>query len=171
MRPPPSAALIIAPMLATGSATPNVPVLASGAVSPRAAFGAGSIAADMVRLYRANDLYRELWVLPVLDPVAATAATSTVTVDTVATSAGVLYVAVADRTYPVLVTNSMAVADVATAVAAAVNADSTALVTAAAAAAVVTLTTKHKGLLVNDIEVGIAPLGAAGGQPVPPGLT
>lgn len=162
--------LQIAPMLA-GTAQPNVPVLQSGAAVGRTLFGAKSVANDMVRVYRLGDSYREMWVLPVADPVAGVAAAGELTVNTPATASGTLFVAVADRTYQILVTNSMAVADIAAAIAAAVNADSTAIVTATSAAAVVTLTATHKGLIGNDIEIGLSPLGAAGGQPIPADFT
>src|SRR6187402_2900117 len=83
--------LIVGTMLATGTATPNVPVLTSGASDAETNFGIGSMAAMMVADYRAQDPFGELWVLPIALPTTGSATTATMTLTGPATGSGNLY--------------------------------------------------------------------------------
>ena len=87
-------ALLIGPMLSTGSATATMPVMVSGA-DPDALFGAGSVLSLMCKQYVASDPYGTLYALPVSDAGAAVKASATLTIAGTATASGVvsLYVA------------------------------------------------------------------------------
>jgi phage tail sheath gpL-like len=57
-------ALIIGPMLEGGRAEPLEPVLVTDAQQAYGLFGAGSILADMVAIYRRNDSFGTVWAIP-----------------------------------------------------------------------------------------------------------
>ena len=120
-------------------------------------FGAGSQLALMIRAFRKNSKNIDLWVLPVADDGDGVKATGTITC-TVAglnglAAAGVIRLMIAGQSVPVTVLPGDASADVATKVAAAVNAKSNLPVTASVATNVVTLTAKNAGSLGNQIDV------------------
>lgn len=162
--------LLIGQKTAAGSLPPNVPVIARSQSDSRAAAGAGSVLAGMIDAYRANDGAGELWLLPLADDLAATAATGTLTVSGATTAAGTVPLYVAGQLVAVSLGTGQTAAQVATAIAAAVNAAVDLPVTALAAAAVVTFTAKNKGECGNDIDVRTAYRGAAGGEALPAGL-
>ena len=60
-------ALLIGPMLPSGTAAPNVPVILSGIGDAQAACGVGSVLALMAAQYRLSDTFGEVWLLPVPD--------------------------------------------------------------------------------------------------------
>jgi len=60
-------ALIIAPMLPSGTAIPNLPVILSGNGGAQAGYGANSVLALMAAQYRLSDTFGEVWCLPVPD--------------------------------------------------------------------------------------------------------
>lgn len=132
--------------------------------------GAGSVLAAMHKRYRQVDSFGEVWCLP-LKVAAGTAASATVTVTGTATEAGLLNLYVAGQRVRAIVPKSAAAADVAAAVAAAINEATGLPVTASAAAGVVTLTAKFKGDLGNDIRLKLNRLGRANGEYTPAGLT
>ena len=158
-------------MTSAGAGTPNVPTLNQGADDAIRVGGAGSALAAMVAAYRKNDSLGEVWCLPIADDLAATAATATLTFATAATVSGTFYVYVGGVRYALPVLTTQTTAQLATALAALVTADTNALVTAAAAASVVTFTAKNKGPLGNSIYVQVNFLGAASGEVTPTGLT
>jgi phage tail sheath gpL-like len=69
--------LMFGPMLPTGIAEPLTPALVPGFDDAVGLFGAGSILADMVNVYRRNDSFGELWCIPHSDATAATSAVLT----------------------------------------------------------------------------------------------
>ena len=147
--------LIIGTMLGTGSATPGVPVQALSTATADGLFGAGSVAAGMVAAAVKADAFTDLYVLPLADPAAGSAATATITVSGPATSAGTLALYIAGRSLQVGVAVTDTATAIATKIAAAVNGNSSLPVTAAAAAAVVTLTAKNKGQTGNDLDARV----------------
>jgi len=161
--------LLIGHKLVGASAADNKPVLVSTTDQARAIFGVGSMLARMHELYRLNDPFGELWCVPV-PPAAGAAATGTVTFTGAATAAGTVALYIGAQKLQVGVANADTVANVATAVAAAVNADTRLPVTAAAAAGVVTLTARHAGVIGNDIVVQLNYRGIAGGEALPAGI-
>ncbi|WP_188260869.1 phage tail sheath subtilisin-like domain-containing protein [Azospirillum tabaci] len=164
-------ALLIGQMLPAGAATAGVPVQVSSADQARALFGAGSMLALAMAAYRINDDFGEVWCLPLADDGAAVAATGTVALTGTATAAGALSLYIAGKRVQQGVATGASGATVATALAAAINANTDLPVTAAADTGTVTLTAKNKGPLGNDIDLRLNYRGAQGGEATPPGLT
>ncbi len=170
-------ALIIGQITAAGTAVPNVPIISQGVGDAITQGGPGSMLALMTAAYRAADNFGEVWYLPLADDPTATAASGTITTSTATTRNGTLYRYIAGNTghggFPITlpVTSTQTPAQIATAMAAAINATPNLPVTAAAALAVVTLTALNKGAAGNDIDIRFNYLGARGGQQTPVGLT
>lgn len=163
--------LLIGTMLATGTATPNVPVLTSGGSDAQTMFGIGSMAAMMVADYRQQDPFGELWVLPIAIPTAGSATTATMTLTGPATGSGNLYFYLGGQ----LIQSAVSAGDTATAMAANLAA-AAALVsglpaTLTAAAGVITITPIDKTIAGSDIDLQMNYLGTAGGQALPAGVT
>jgi phage tail sheath gpL-like len=158
-----------APYAASGIiGTPQGPSL--GAADAAANAGYGSMLHLMVSDYRSLDSFSELWVLPLADDGAATAATGTHTFTGPATANGTLPLYINGVSVPVLVTSGMTATQIAAAVVAAVSALPNLPVTAANAAGVVTYTAKNKGLAGNDIDLRFAYRGALNGEAIPAGV-
>ncbi|APW38965.1 phage tail protein [Rhodoferax koreense] len=164
-------ALAIGQKLVGGTAAVNVPVIVSTVAQAIAFFGRGSQLARMVKAYRDNDNFGELWCIPVAEGTSSVAATGTVTAVGTATSTGViaLYIAGQRIQVPVLLGDTAAV--VAASIVTAITANTDLPVTAAAAAGVVTLTAKWKGLTGNDITMVDSFAGSAGSEALPGGIT
>ncbi|WP_322080167.1 phage tail sheath subtilisin-like domain-containing protein [Burkholderia cenocepacia] len=163
-------ALLIGPMT-TGGATANIPLLSAGTGDANVQFGANSVLALMTAAYRQNDQFGEVWCLPVADAGGAVAATGSIAFTAAPTANGVISLYVADQLVSVPVTQGMTTAQIATAVAAAINLIPAMPATAAAATNTVTLTADNKGLVGNDIDIRFNKQGAAGGEILPAGLT
>ena len=102
--------------------------------------------------------------------VTAIQATGTITVTNPPTANGTLALYVGGIYVPVTVAASATTSQVASAIAAAVNANNDLAVTASAASAVVTLTAKNGGVVGNEIDLRVNYLGTAGGQSLPTGM-
>jgi phage tail sheath gpL-like len=163
-------ALIIACMSATATALPNVPSISAGLADAQAKYGIGSVAAQMVGDYLAQDSFGELWVLPITLPTGS-AGLGTVTFAGTATATGTVSLYVAGQLVSVPVTLAETAAAVATAVAAAISALAGFPVTAAAAAGVVTLTAVDTTIAGADIDLRLNYGGTVAGQVTPAGLT
>jgi len=148
--------LIIGNKLAAGTAAAGVPVLVDSAGQARGLFGEGSVLFDMVEAYRRNDAFSELWCLPLDDDGAATAATWTLTIAplvTTATADGAVYLYIDGRRVVASVTSGDSETVIAAAIAAAITAADDMPVTAVAALGVVTLTAKHAGAFASYSDV------------------
>jgi phage tail sheath gpL-like len=163
----------------TLNAVPLVPVFmpppsgsgATGAMQAAAAqFGFGSMLSMMVGKYRLNDGFTEMWVLPMPDPSGGAAATGQLVFSGTATAAGTLNIYVGDVLTQVGVTAGQAAASVASAVSAALAAANLP-VTSAVTTGTVTLTTKHKCVEMNALNLSLNDGGAQAGQYTPAGLT
>jgi phage tail sheath gpL-like len=163
--------LIIGQKLAAGVAAADVPILVSRSDEAKTQFGIGSMLARMHEVVRLNDSMGEVWCLPVADPSGGAAATGTITITGPATAAGTLSLYIGAQRLQIAVAAADTATDVADAITAAVNADTTLPVTAANVAGVVTLTARHKGLLGNDIPVQVNYRGFAGGEVTPSGIS
>ncbi len=108
-------------------------------------FGAKSVLAQMISAFMANNTTAEVWAVPLADDAAGVAATATFTFNTAATSAGTMAVYVGGRRMAVPVAAGDAVATMATALAAVINAHPDSPASASAALGVVTLTARQKG--------------------------
>jgi len=130
----------------TATVAASVPTRVSSLAQMQAYFGADSMLAQMARVWFANNGSTPLTVIASDDNGAGTKSTATVTVTGPATAAGTLSFYVGGQQHLIGVTSGMTATQVATALAAAINADTTCPVGAASAAGVVTLTTNWKGI-------------------------
>lgn len=163
-------ALIIGQITAAGGAVPNVPVLSQGVGDAAIQGGANSMLALMTNAYRKNDTFGELWYLPLSDAAGAVAAAGSVAFTAAATANGTFYLYVGGVRYALPVLTTQTSAQLATALAALINADFTCPVTAVAAAGTVTLTAVNAGPCGNDIDLRVNYQGTAGGEVAPAGL-
>jgi phage tail sheath gpL-like len=167
-------ALLIGTMAAAGLAAANVPALVYSPDDARTQYGQGSILAAMVDAYRKNDPTGEVWALPLAEAGGAAAATGNIGFAGPATAAGVLSLYIAGFLVAVPVTANMTAAQLATAVAAAINANADLPVTAAVDGVITTqvnITAKLKGLTGNDIDMRVNYLGSRAGEVTPAGIT
>ncbi|TKI02895.1 phage tail sheath subtilisin-like domain-containing protein [Martelella alba] len=164
--------LIIGQQLPTGTATPNVPLLASSATTVAGVCGAGSMLHSLITAYLANDTAGEIYLLPLSDDGdTMAAATGKITVASAPSETGVISLYIAGIRVQLTVVATDTVAAIATALAAAINASTSLPVTASAAAAVITLTVKNAGAHGNGIDIRLNYQGSAGGEATPTGLT
>ncbi|MEH6630164.1 MAG: phage tail sheath subtilisin-like domain-containing protein [Halopseudomonas aestusnigri] len=166
-------ALLIGQRFAAGTIAENIPVLVSSADQAKSYFGKGSNLARMVEAYFKNNDYTELWCVALDDDGAGVAATGSLKVDAAASAAGTdnLYIAGQRIRYAVASTDTPAA--LATAIAAAINADSNLPVTAVVNGgdnSQVDLTARHKGEVGNDIDIRRNYYGVVGGEVSPTGL-
>lgn len=150
----PSREIILGQMLATGTGTALVAYPITRLEQAVALFGAGSQIAQMVKAKMTADTTVELWAMGVSDAVGV-AAVKTITITGTPSTSGTLAAYVQGRRVAVSVSTSDTVTTIATALAAAINADGWIGMTATAAAGVVTLTAKHKGTCGNQIDVRV----------------
>ncbi|MBZ8133227.1 phage tail sheath subtilisin-like domain-containing protein [Afifella sp. IM 167] len=135
----------------------NTPTPINSQYEADALCGAGSMLADMYRIARANAPAQEIWGINV----AATGTTAawTVSIDSVPAAGGVGTIEIQGETIQIVIAAGDADTDVASALAAAVNAyyneltGASLAVTASATDEVVTLTARHAGLVMNSIDV------------------
>lgn len=116
-------------------------------------FGRGSMLAQMINAAIKVNPYTEMWALALDDLGAGVAATFTITVTGSPTEAGTSYLYIGGKRIAVGFTASQTPTQIATAIAAAVNADLDLPVTASSAVGVVTLTSRHKGAKGSGIDV------------------
>lgn len=157
--------LLLGHKSAAGSLADNVPAICATLAEAAQLAGVGSMLYEMFRLARRNAPVQEIWIAHV--PVTGTAAQKTITVGTLPAAGGDGVVEIAGRRISLAVGASEAAATTATNLAAAINAyvDDLTLAylpfTAAAATNVVTLTARHAGTLMNEVEL-YADAGLAG---------
>lgn len=163
--------LLIGQKLTAGTSPANVPQLVARTDEAKSLFGVGSMLARMHEVYRLSDPFGEVWCIAVDDPGAGVAATGTFVIAGTATKPGTLNAYVGGQRVQIGVATGDTAATLATALAAAVNANVELPVTAAAATGTVTLTARHKGALGNDLLLQMNYYGAAGGESTPAGLT
>ena len=164
-------ALLIGQRLSTGTIAEGVPTLVSTPDQAKTFFGKGSMLARMVEAFRANNLSTELWCIALDDAVAAVAAAADITITGTATAAGTLSLYIAGQRVQVTVPSGATATEVATAIAAAVQADTNLPVSATSALGVATLTARNKGTVGNGIDLRINYLGALGGEAMPAGIS
>jgi len=160
--------LIMGQRLSAGQTPARKLVMVASAADAEAQFGRGSQIALMVAAAKAANSYTEMWAVALDDDAAAVAASGSVTLGGAATASGTLYLYIGGQRIKLLVSAGAAPAEVATALAAAINADTALPAVATANAAVVTLTARNKGLCGNDIDLR---LNYYRGENLPAGLT
>lgn len=164
-------ALIIGQRLSTGSVPANTLGIMPNIDQADGMHGAGSQLAEMLKQYRKNDPFTEVWYLSLDDAASSTAATATLTIAGTASVSGAIAIYLAGDRIVVGVNKNDTAAVIAANVAAAVNADTTALASASVASGVVTFTAKNKGTLGNDLTLLINYRGISANEYTPTGLT
>lgn len=166
--------LVIGQRRSTGTVTALTPTLITSYNQAISSFGAGSMLANMFKTIFDNNSETEKWAIALDDVGGGTAATGSITVVTTTVLAGTLYVYLGG----VLVSVSVAAGDtdetIATALAAAINANTELPVTAAVDgtdAEKVNLTFRHKGLVGNKYDIRANYRGANAGEVLPGGVT
>lgn len=150
----PTKALVIGQMLDTGTADPLVPYLITRVDQAKQLFGAGSMLANMLERFKEANGFVECQAIAQEDDAAGVAATGSISFAGPATAAGTLYGYIAGRDVRVKITSGMTAAEMATALVAAIAAETDLPVTAAVDGAVtskVNITARNKGECGNDI--------------------
>lgn len=162
--------LIIGQKTAAGTGTSGQAVRDVGLASATSLFGAGSQIVRTLSAYRALDSLGEVWLLGIDDP-AGSAATGAFAITGQAAASGVLPLYVNDTLVSVAVATGDSAATVAANAVAAIQQKSGLPVSSSVQGGTITLTALNKGLVGNQIYLGCAVLGQAGGQSVPSGLS
>jgi len=161
--------LIIGQRLSSGSVTSDATLIdIFSDIDAAVAFGYGSIAHLMCSAAIKANRYLSLQCIALVDAVAGTLATQTLTITGTPGAVGVLTVAIGDQTVQIAVATTDTATTLATSLVAQIAKQNTLPITSAAVAGVVTLTAKHKGTLGNSIKVSATAL--AGTLPIS-GLT
>jgi phage tail sheath gpL-like len=160
--------LLIGQRLSAGSVSAGVPTRISSKKAAETAFGAGSMLAAMADAWFQNNTFSELWAVALDDDGAGVAATATVTVTGTATAAGTLNLYIGGQKVKVGVASGDTPSTVASAIVTAISADSSLPVSASAVAGVVTLTAKHKGEVMNELDLR---LNYFSGEELPAGVS
>lgn len=130
--------------------------------------GPGSALDEMIQAWFENNPVNEVYIVALDDEGGATAAEKTLTFTGPATEAGTIFLYINGRLTRIAVSNADTETDIATAVAAAVNANVSLPYTAASALGVVTLTAKNAGTIGNQIDVRV---NYRTGEELPAGVT
>ena len=162
--------LLVGIATSLGAAPHDVAIAIGTQAQADQSFGQGSMLSRMFRTFFANNFANEVWGLPVGEPTGGTAATGTITVNNAPTDAGTIHLYIAGEHVPVNVSGSDTTAQVATEIAAEINATPDLPVSATSATNVVTLTARWKGVTGNDIRIDLNYYGTIGGEQLPPGL-
>lgn len=166
-------AFLTGQMLASGVAAKNVQIAVGSANNAAALFGFGSMLHRMAIAFFTIAPNHELWMMAVADPAAGVAATGSITVTTAATTAGTIPLYLAGQNVNVLANGSDTPAQLATKIAAAINATPSLPMTAAidgTSTAKVDLTCRWTGSTGNDIVLTDCYYGTVGGETLPTGL-
>ncbi|SFJ67935.1 phage tail sheath C-terminal domain-containing protein [Methylobacterium brachiatum] len=165
--------LQVGQMLPQGVAAKNVPIAVGSPENAAALFGYGSMLHRMAIVHFRIAPYHELWMMALADPAAGVAATGAIAVTTAPTTAGTIPFYIAGQVVSVLANGSDTAGQLATKIAAAINAVSMLPVSAAVDGtnpAKVNLTCDWKGLTGNDIQLLDCFYGSIGGEVLPAGL-
>ena len=145
--------LVIGQRLAAGTVAEGVPTLVTGADQAEGFFGRGSMIAAMFHALKAANPRTESWAIALDDDGGGAAAAGTITVTGPATAAGTIVLYIGGKRIKVAVASGDADSAIATAIDAAVNAETDLPVTSGVAVAVVTLTARNKGVAGDYIDL------------------
>jgi phage tail sheath gpL-like len=162
--------LLLGQKLAAGTAAALASVRVTSVKQARDAFGAGSMLAIMAEAALASNSTSELWCMPMDDNGAGVSAAGSLTFGGAPTEAGTVSVYIGGKRVQVAAASTDTPANLATALAAAVNADTTLPVTAAVDGVVtakVNFTARNKGEAGNGIDLRVN----YQGESLPSGLT
>ena len=163
-------ALLVGTMIASGQATPDVPIAVGTQAQADSHFGIGSELSRIFKSYYANNFANEVWGVGIPEPVGSSAATGVITVTAPPTDAGTIHLYIAGEHVPVNIGASDTVDEIATEIVTAIADTPDLPVTASATTNTVTLTCNWKGVNGNDIRVDMNYYGTIGGEVTPPGL-
>lgn len=166
-------ALLIGQMKTGAPGTPNVQQICQGVSATKSLAGQGSMLALMAAAYRKRDSFGEVWLLPLQDDVGATAAGGSLAFTSQATATGVLSLYIGGQLISLVVTPTMSLAQMATALAAQMSTLPDLPVTAAVdgtTASKVDFTAVNKGAAGNDIDIQLNYGGTLAGEATPAGL-
>lgn len=164
-------ALLAGIMLSTGATgVANQPIAVASVATAKALFGDGSPLARSFEKFFAINRSTPVFCLPISEPSAGVKASGAITVTSAPTAAGTLALYIAGQ----LVSVAIGATDTANTVAAnintAINAATSLPVTSTVSTNAVTLTSKFKGIVGNDIRVEANVLGPNGGEQYPTGM-
>lgn len=145
--------LFIGNKLAAGVSAAGVLQRINSAAEAATLFGRGSVLHEMLRFAREANKTSDIWAIALDDLGAGVAGVQTITVTVTTAQAGTISLYVNGRKVSVGVSAGDAVATIATAIAAAINAYLDGPVTASSAAGVVTVTARHKGQFTAEIDL------------------
>ena len=151
-------ALIIGQRLSTGTIAAATPVQVTSPAQAALYFGAGSMLADMIAAFLANNTSTELWAIAADDAGGGAQAAGSFKMVGTATAAGTLAFYIGGKLYALAVASGDTPATMATNLAALITADTSAVVTAVvngSDTAKVDVTYKHKGLVGNYLDLRI----------------
>jgi len=160
--------LILGQRLSTGTVAAGVLTRVSRKEDGVNYYGRGAMIAQQIDAVMKVNPYTECWALALDDLEAGVAAAKTITFTGSPTESGTLYLYIGGRRLHVGVLAAATVTDIATAVAAAINADLDGAVVATSAMGVITATARHKGIEGNDIDFRV---NYYTGEFLPKGLT
>jgi len=145
--------VVVGQRLAAGAVAEGVPTRILSGNQAEAAFGRGSMLAEMLKTIKGIDSFMDVWAIALDDAGAGVAATGTITITGAATAAGTLALYIAGKRVSVPVASGDDVTNVATSIVSAITSDTSLPVTAGNVAGVVTLTARHAGEIGNDLDV------------------
>lgn len=163
-------ALLIGHKTSAGTGVADTPVIMQSVSDAKSVAGQGSVLAHMAEVYRLNDPFGEVWLVPVSDAGGAVAATGSINTTSAATAAGTLALYIAGQIVTLALTGSQTANQIAIALAAAINAINDLPVTAAVDGVTlsrVNLTAKNAGVVGNDIDIRFNYLGPVSGEIFP----
>jgi phage tail sheath gpL-like len=154
-----------------GAGTPDIPVPIGRQQDADHLYGQGSELANMFKAFFRNNLSQEVWGLGVVESLNSVQASGTITITTPPSQAGTYHLMVGGTDIPInILAGTMTVNQIASAIAAAINALPGLPCTAVAAAAIVTITAKWGGVNGNEITMQDNYYGPLGGQIMPVGM-
>lgn len=159
--------VIVGQKLATGTLAPLTMVEIVRPEQAIALFGQGSIGAEQVSAFRKANRTQPLFCMAMADDGDGVAATGTITLAGAIAASTVLRFRVAGKQVRFTAAAGASVTTLATALKDAINADPSLVVTATSALGVVTVTSRHKGEVGNDIDLRVD----TKAQPLPAGFT
>jgi phage tail sheath gpL-like len=164
--------LLVGTKMTVGVAVPDVPIVIGSQSDADHQFGIGSELAAQFRAFFANNTGQEIWALPVAEPSGGSIASATITVATPPTEAGTYHLYIGGQHIAVNVAAGDTAIEVAANIAEEINAVVTLPVVAATpTTAVVTINSRWKGILANDISLLDNYYGKVGGEQMPAGMT
>jgi len=154
----PQTVLILGQYNSGKTPTDNIPVRIFNKEEAWDKYGRGSLLSRLVeKVFLSSRGVVEVWTCPLADNGSGVPADAEISITGPASANGTLTVSIGDRIISVSVANAATATNIATALAAAINADLDCMFTATSSSGDVTLTCRHDGLFGNDYQVFLNP--------------